>query len=120
MFWCACTWARAVPRSAFICVDFPNKRGPDSQHPEPSFYYDLLARDGLEVFREISYGKLRLEVELFLQGRSLVEQHNVHPDAHGGVVAAVGDKQREKGYRPRVRAPSGGRAVQMRPAAGLL
>lgn len=57
--------SRSKLRAAFICVDFPNKRGPDSRHPEPSFYYDLLARDGLEVFREISYGKLRLEVELF-------------------------------------------------------
>jgi len=57
--------SRSKLKAAFICVDFPNKRGADSQHPEPSFYYDLLARDGLEVFREISYGKLDLEVTLF-------------------------------------------------------
>ena len=40
---------------------------------------------------------LLIEPDGVLQGRSLAEQHNVHPDAHGGVVAAVGDKQREKG-----------------------
>ena len=40
---------------------------------------------------------LLVEPDGVLQGRSLVEQHNIHPDAHGGVVAAVGDKQREKG-----------------------
>ena len=57
--------SRSKLKAAFICVDFPNKRGPDSQHPEPAFYYDLLARDGLEVFRQISYGKLDLEVTLF-------------------------------------------------------
>ncbi len=59
--------SRTQLKAAFICVDFPNKRGPDSQHPDPSFYYDLLARDGLEVFRQISYGKLDLEVVLFDQ-----------------------------------------------------
>ena len=59
--------SRSKLKAAFICVDFPNRKGPDSQHPEPSFYYDLLARDGLEVFREISYGKLDLEVTLFDQ-----------------------------------------------------
>lgn len=62
-----CADSRAKLKAAFICVDFPNKKGPDSQHPEPSFYYDLLARDGLEVFKEISYGKLDLEVTLFDQ-----------------------------------------------------
>ena len=59
--------SRSKLKAAFICVDFPNLKGPDSQHPEPAFYYDLLARDGLEVFRQISYGKLDLEVELFDQ-----------------------------------------------------
>lgn len=59
--------SRSKLKAAFICVDFPNRKGPDSQHPEPAFYYDLLARDGLEVFRQVSYGKLNLEVELFDQ-----------------------------------------------------
>lgn len=59
--------SRSKLRAAFICVDFPNRRAADSQHPEPAFYYDLLARDGLEVFRQISYGKLSLEVTLFDQ-----------------------------------------------------
>ena len=57
--------SRSKLKAAFICVDFPNRKGPDSRHPDPAFYYDLLARDGLEVFREISYGKLDLEVTLF-------------------------------------------------------
>lgn len=54
-------------KAAFICVDFPNVKAEDSEHPEPSFYYDILVNDGLAVFEQISYGKLDLEVELFDQ-----------------------------------------------------
>lgn len=56
--------ARAELKALFLCVDFPNRRAADSKHPEPKFYYDLLAGEGLEVFRQISYGRLRLDVEL--------------------------------------------------------
>ena len=56
--------ARAHLRALFLCVDFPNRRAADSEHPETAFYYDLLAGEGLEVFRQISYGRLRLDVEL--------------------------------------------------------
>lgn len=52
-------------KAAFICVDFPNVKAEGSEHPEPSFYYQILAEDGLDVFRQISYGKLDLEVTLF-------------------------------------------------------
>lgn len=52
-------------KAAFICVDFPNVRAEASEHSEPSFYYELLAKDGQNIFEQISYGKLRLEVTLF-------------------------------------------------------
>lgn len=54
-------------RAAFVCVDFPNKKAADSQHPDTAFYYDLLAADGIRVFDTISYGKLDLEIVLFDQ-----------------------------------------------------
>ena len=57
--------SRAHLKAAFICVDFPNKPAADSKHPDPSFFYELLAADGLRVFDAVSYGRLNLEVTLF-------------------------------------------------------
>lgn len=54
-------------KAAFVCVDFPNKKAEDSQHPDIDFYYNLLAADGLRVFNTISYGKLDLEIVIFDQ-----------------------------------------------------
>ncbi len=56
--------SRSPQKAVMICVDFPGLKGEESQHPEPSFYYDLLVRDGLRVFEAISYGRLQLEVDL--------------------------------------------------------
>lgn len=85
--------SRSKLRAAFICVDFPNRRGADSQHPEPSFYYDLLARDGLEVFRAVSYGKLDLEVTLFDQWFTMPKEdeayhmeRGVSREGHGAYI----------------------------------
>ncbi len=55
--------SRAELHAAFICVDFPNQPAASSEHPDVDFYYDLLVRDGLDVFQKISYGKLRLTVD---------------------------------------------------------
>lgn len=52
-------------KAAFICVDFPNIKAENSKHPEASFFYDILARDGMDIFNTISYGKLDLEISLF-------------------------------------------------------
>jgi len=57
--------SRASLKAAFICVDFPNKPAAQSEHPDPAFYYDLLAVDGLRVFDAVSYGRLKLDVVLF-------------------------------------------------------
>ncbi len=56
--------SRSPQKAVMICVDFPGLKGEDSEHPEPSFFYDLLAKDGLAVFDAISFGKLRLQVDL--------------------------------------------------------
>ncbi len=56
--------SRVPLKAAFICVDFPNRKAADSEHPEPGFYYDILAGDGLRIFDKISYGRLNLSVEL--------------------------------------------------------
>lgn len=52
-------------KAAFICVDFPNVKAENSKYPQPKFFYEILAEDGLKVFNEISYGKLDMEVTLF-------------------------------------------------------
>ena len=56
--------ARQPLRALFLCVDFPNRPAGVSAHPDPRYYYDLLAGDGLRIFREISYGRLKLDVLL--------------------------------------------------------
>ncbi|MBQ3859331.1 MAG: hypothetical protein II779_02310, partial [Clostridia bacterium] len=50
--------ARKPLRALFLCVDFPNRPAASCPHPDPQFYYDLLAGDGLRIYRAISYGRL--------------------------------------------------------------
>ena len=57
--------ARKPLRALFLCVDFPNRPAASCPHPDPQFYYDLLAGDGLRIYRAVSYGRLDLSVELF-------------------------------------------------------
>ncbi len=56
--------SRVPLRAVFVCVDFPNKRAADSPHPDPRFYYDILAGEGLDIFSKISYGRMNLKVDL--------------------------------------------------------
>lgn len=59
--------SRSPLRAVVLCVDFPNVPAPASEHPDIGFYYDLLVRDGLDVFRKISYNKLNLTVDCVSQ-----------------------------------------------------
>ena len=55
--------SRAALHGVCIFVDFPNVPAAKSEHPDIDFYYNLLIRDGLDVFEKISYGKLNLRVD---------------------------------------------------------
>jgi len=55
--------SRSPLRGVCIFVDFPNVPAGKSEHPDTDFYRELLIEDGLAVFRQISFGKLRLEVD---------------------------------------------------------
>ena len=56
--------SRAELNAALLCVDFPNKPAAASLHPEPSYFYELLVKDGLRVLEKLSYGRFRLNVRL--------------------------------------------------------
>ena len=51
--------SRSPLRGVCIFVDFPNVPAGKSEHPDTDFYRELLIEDGLAVFRQISFGKLR-------------------------------------------------------------
>lgn len=59
--------SRSALRAVVLCVDFPNVPASASERPDTGFYYDLLVRDGLDVFRKISYNKLNLTVDCIYQ-----------------------------------------------------
>ena len=60
----SCADARAGLSALFLCVDFPNRRAEASPHPDPHWMYDLLAGDGLRLYEAMSFGRLRMKVEL--------------------------------------------------------
>ena len=60
----SCADARSPLRALFLCADFPNRRAADSPHPDVRYYYDILAGEGLELYRRMSYGRLRMDVTL--------------------------------------------------------
>lgn len=50
-------------KAVMIFVDFPNARACDCEHSETQYYYDMLADDGMKLYDEMSFGKIRLSVD---------------------------------------------------------
>ena len=60
----SCADARAPLKALFLCADFPNCRAADSPHPDPRYYFDILAGEGLRLFERMSYGRFCMTVTL--------------------------------------------------------
>ena len=60
----SCADARVPLKALFLCTDFPNCRAEDSPHPDPRYYFDILAGEGLRLFERMSYGRFRMTVTL--------------------------------------------------------
>lgn len=52
-------------KAIMIFVDFPNVRAEDydNEYADPAYYYDILARRGLELFNISSYGRFKLKID---------------------------------------------------------
>jgi len=52
-------------KAIMVYVDFPNVRAEDhkNKYGDPSYYYDILARRGLELFNVSSYGRFKLRID---------------------------------------------------------